>query len=559
MSAEDSVDTQASQWAKEAEDVAAAMALTTAPTLSLDAYAATQVVSSPPPSNPEPTSTPSATPSESSDTSPQKSLEADKQHTSPEKSLEAEKQPGKAPDQDVKLTDSSMMEARTNYAEHHGLPIEQVSEEMVKGHEKGQVFWATLKTNLTARGAAGQALQRALKHRPDVRELYNVLLDAEKIAFRAAWSCSRDFEFVTVRRTTTNSYRRRKEDLGVFKTQLQLEQVLGGSDKPEAVLQAKNYADTFLWVESLVSSSSETAWVNEVTVEQDSPIAGSWSEKAEFCRAARVFAVEQKIQVKDVTTAMLDKTALGIRGYAKLYDSTPAAFPQPGGDGSAGKQTSPEKPAPAPGAAKAKAKGKAKASKGTDDPMGLTDAGKAATAATDEQDGANPGDDQPASKKPKKGGGNPTGKKEREVKDFLALEAESDNVMSKIAASMGADPSAWTWAKDFAQQYRTLRTEIVAMYADVEFFSQAKVAALSAKETAKLKKMYGMDYHSKLCQFCLQLGPKISSMSEVTSKIKSMSDAMAVVAAGTPSKSTSSKTSKKGPKRQASTASLPSV
>ncbi|CAE7223622.1 unnamed protein product, partial [Symbiodinium sp. KB8] len=535
MSAEDSADTQVSEWAPEAQDVAAAMALTTAKTASLDAYAATQVIGSPPPtptSKPEPTSTPSTTPSATpSDTSPEKS------------SLEAPastKQPGKdAPDQDMKLTDSSMMEARTNYAEHHGLPIEQVSEEMVKGHEKGQVYWSTLKTNLTARGAAGQALNRALKHRPDVRELYNVLLDSEKVAFRAAWSCTREFEFVTTRRTTTNSFRRRKEDLGVFKTQLQLEQVLGGSDKTEAVLQAKNYvsmclrpdlkafcymyndwlkADTFLWVESLVATSSETAWVNEVTVEHENPIAGSWTEKAEFCKAARVYAVEQKIQVKDVTTAMLEKTALGIRGYAKLYESTPAAFPQPGGDGSAGKQTSPEKPpAPAAATAKAKAKGKAKASKAAGEPTVVIDAATAGMTAPEELDGANPGDDQPASKKPKKSGGNPTGKKEREVKDFLAPEAESDNMMSKIAASMGADPSAWTWAKDFVQQYRTLRAEILAMYADIEFFSQAKVAALSTKETAKLKKMYGLEYANCFFFKDLEKGPEKTGLDDIAS------------------------------------------
>ena len=96
------------------------------------------------------------------------------------------------------------------------------------------------------------------------------------------------------------------------------------------------------------------------------------------------------------------------------------------------------------------------------------------------------------------------------MKEFLALEAESDNVMSKIAASMAADPPAWTWAKDFAQQYRSLRTEILAMYADIEFFGQMKIAALSAKETSRLKKIYGLDYHSKLCEFCLQLGKQDS-------------------------------------------------
>eukprot|EP00439_Symbiodinium_sp_Y106_P054598 s5281_g7.t1 len=232
MSAQpDSLDTQVSEWPQEGEAAAAAMALTTAPTVSLDAFAATQVVSSPPPSpNPEPTSTPSATPSESS----------------PEKSLEAPastKQPAKKPD--VILTDSAMMEARTNYAEHHGLTIEQVSEDMVKGHEKGPIHWATLKTNVSARSATGQAMQRAMKHRPDVRELYQVLLDSEKIAFR---------------RCTTNTYRRRKEDVAGFKTELQLQQLLGGCDKPEAVAQTANYVNMCLRPDLKAGSRCDTLW-----------------------------------------------------------------------------------------------------------------------------------------------------------------------------------------------------------------------------------------------------------------------------------------------------------
>ncbi|CAE7293625.1 unnamed protein product [Symbiodinium sp. CCMP2592] len=454
-----------------------------------------------------------------------------------------------------------MMEARTNYAEHHGLTIEQVTEEMIKGSEKGPVHWATVKTNVSARSATGQAFQRALKHRPDVRELYQVLLDSEKIAFRQAWSCTKSFEFTTARRSTTNTFRRRKEDVGVFKTELQLQQLLGGADKAEAVSQASNYvnmcirpdlkpfcymyndwlkADTYLWVESLVSTASETAWMNEVTVESENPLSGSWSEKAEFCKAVRVYAVEYQCAPKDVTLEMLQQTTLGVKGFAKLYESTPAAFPQPGGDGSASnnKQTAANPPAPAAPKAKPAAKGKAKAMKTGDGAQG--------------PDGENPllgsggdGDEgQGASKRPKKGAGNPTGKKEREVKEFLALEAESDNVMSKIASSMSANPAVWSWAKDFVQQYRSLRTEILAMYADVEFFGQMKIAALSAKETSRLKKIYGLDYHSKLCEFCLQMGPKIAMMSECTSKIRSMSDAQAEAAAGTPSKA-STKSKKK--------------
>ena len=91
-----------------------------------------------------------------------------------------------------------------------------------------------------------QAMQRAMKHRPDIKDIYQVLLDSEKVAFRQAWASTKDFEFTTSRRCTSNTYRRRKEDIVVFKTELQLQQLLGGSDKPQAVAQTANYVNMCL-------------------------------------------------------------------------------------------------------------------------------------------------------------------------------------------------------------------------------------------------------------------------------------------------------------------------
>ena len=52
------------------------------------------------------------------------------------------------------------------------------------------------------------------------------------------------------------------------------------------------------------------------------------------------------------------------------------------------------------------------------------------------------------------------------------------------------------------------------LYADQPFFNAAKVAALSHKQTQKLRKDYGEDYVAKLCEFCTALGPKIVLMAE---------------------------------------------
>ena len=54
------------------------------------------------------------------------------------------------------------------------------------------------------------------------------------------------FQFVTTTRTTSNTFRRRRDEVGIFKTRLQIEQLLGGSNNKEAVAQAANYVDMCL-------------------------------------------------------------------------------------------------------------------------------------------------------------------------------------------------------------------------------------------------------------------------------------------------------------------------
>ena len=187
MSAADSADTQPCTMA--GGELADAVAVPTTP----EAFAATQVTSPLPASTPE-------TPSTTSEPSAKDAPEA------------PAAKPPVPKDDGVKLTAAALQDARSNYAEHHGLAIEKVSDDMIQTSELGPV-----------------------------KEMYQVLLDLEKTAFRAAWTCSRDFAFTSSKRTTSNVFRKRKEDVGVFKTQLQLEVLLGGSHQTDAVLQAKNY------------------------------------------------------------------------------------------------------------------------------------------------------------------------------------------------------------------------------------------------------------------------------------------------------------------------------
>ncbi|CAE7945740.1 unnamed protein product, partial [Symbiodinium necroappetens] len=228
-----------------------------------------------------------------------------------------------------------MLAARKAYADHHGLLLDDVTPDQVTKDAAGAVYWATKNLNLSARSPTAQAMGRSFKHHPNLKEMYQTLLDSEKVRFRAAWAATRSWDFVNYERSTTSSYRKRKEEVGTFKTQLQIEMILGG-DVPEEYCWSYNSwlkADTYLWVESLVSTTSQTEWVNKVTVQAQDNVDSSWANRLEYCKAVRVFAAESKVAIKDVTKDMLEGHELGIKGLAGLYESTPSARPQPGGDG----------------------------------------------------------------------------------------------------------------------------------------------------------------------------------------------------------------------------------
>ena len=131
--------------------------------------------------------------------------------------------------------------AITNFACHQGFPKAEVTEGMVQRSKEGVYYWATLKLDCSARGPGAQAMGRQFKYRPDMKAAYNVLLDSMKADFRRAWIATKSFDFTTTTRSTTNAFRKRREEIGRFVTKLQLEVILGGSDKEEATQQAGNY------------------------------------------------------------------------------------------------------------------------------------------------------------------------------------------------------------------------------------------------------------------------------------------------------------------------------
>ena len=285
MSLPDTVETQSSDWSQDADAVADAMALATAKTKDLSsAFAATQV-------DPTPKTPPTSSPKSPSRASGAKSLantaalealasskskeealastKSKEETLAPTKSEEETLAPTKSEEETSnakpgdKLTPESMLAARKAYADHHGLLLDDVTPDQVTKDAAGAVYWATKNLNLSARSPTAQAMGRSFKHHPNLKELYQTLLDSEKVRFRAAWAATRSWDFVNYERCTTSSYRKRKEELGTFKTQLQIEMILGG-DVPEAKRQTQNYISMCLRPDLKAAPHLPLEWQNPI-------------------------------------------------------------------------------------------------------------------------------------------------------------------------------------------------------------------------------------------------------------------------------------------------------
>ena len=265
-------------------------------------------------------------------------------------------------------------------------------------------------------------------------------------------------------------------------------------------------AATYFWVEQLVTITNESAWHSTVTVESKETVPGSWAYHVEYSKAVRAYAAEHGKQVNSVNGSEIEATQLGVPGYAHKYETMDDAKPKTGGDGGNGKLTG---------------KRERNAAQETSGPAAAAEPGAQPSPGKPSEGGD---DGEGKSKKAKKGG-NLITKKEKEVRELLAQEQTSDNIMTQIAGDMAKAPERRKWAHDVVQEYKKHRTEIVRLYSDNAFFTACKLAALSPKETAKLRKDNKSDYLPKLCEFCSVLGPPISRMTETSFQLKQMAAA----------------------------------
>eukprot|EP00439_Symbiodinium_sp_Y106_P010095 s11787_g1.t1 len=142
------------------------------------------------------------------------------------------------------------------YAAEHNMTIDKVTPQMVKSSELGLEYYACKGLDTSARGVAGQALNRAMDKSPHVKhEIYKWLSEDLKKKFRTSWAIERSFEKVAMDKSPHvkhEIYKWLSEDLKKkFRTSWAIER----SFEKEIVVDYNKWtkAENFLLVEKLSS------------------------------------------------------------------------------------------------------------------------------------------------------------------------------------------------------------------------------------------------------------------------------------------------------------------
>lgn len=134
-----------------------------------------------------------------------------------------------------------MDRAKAMYGMHHGVAPGDVTLEMLNASEKGMEGWANCGLDVKARGPVGNALYRQLRKNEPAAEAYRWLFEDLKTKFREVWNVHRTFDFISTKRIRSITSKTTREEVGSWKSELQLQQHFGGVDQPEAIRQAANY------------------------------------------------------------------------------------------------------------------------------------------------------------------------------------------------------------------------------------------------------------------------------------------------------------------------------
>ena len=222
-----------------------------------------------------------------------------------------------------------------NYEEATGKKL--TVDELIASKE-GIGYWATQGLDMGARGAIRQQFKRALTWDQAAAQIYNGLEDSQKKSFVANWTVERNFEYTKVRKVFENTHRKTSGYQGNFITIWALANKLGGWQIKECREGAMRYAmmccklapdamvsttswtglKMFNYIEKLSTTTCEETW--KYTVENMYE-ENHWKQASDLNMAKIAYSVVNKVKPATVTKELLEKTEIGIAGWAAVSPS----------------------------------------------------------------------------------------------------------------------------------------------------------------------------------------------------------------------------------------------
>ena len=146
------------------------------------------------------------------------------------------------------LTEDCLQHAMQNYAEHHSLPLSEVTKHMLAESNEGAAYWATLHDDFGSRSTICQQFGRAFSHRAPEEKLVFAKLDPGlKKKFKQEWfAAGKTWSFLCEKRIKTHSFEKTETDRGVYCNWITLCNHFGGYQYQDARDEAQIYAEAMV-------------------------------------------------------------------------------------------------------------------------------------------------------------------------------------------------------------------------------------------------------------------------------------------------------------------------
>lgn len=114
---------------------------------------------------------------------------------------------------------------------------------------------------------------------------------------------------------------------------------------------------------------------------------------------------------------------------------------------------------------------------------------------------------------------------ERDCKGIMAALQTSDNSMSKLRDTIASDPETFAWTANFIKHYQDfvndMDSKLMALNIK-DFMLEFRASALSPQALRELKKRYRDSYNSKLVKFCVNVGPVVQELTNISTRLTGM-------------------------------------